>query len=455
MIRAMGVIVLGLVSMPALGADVFSAATLKTMPDQDTPAVRSRAVRVNFDTGGGLPSNPGDELTLNLFDDLTVRGVVTSSRESSGFIVVHGHVPGEAEGEFLLVYGQGVMTGEVRGAGIGSYEVRFASEGVHVVREIDDHGWKPCATDHAHEVDGGGVTGPGGYDDRTPIIRVLVMYTAQAMNAEGSEAAMQSRVVFAINQANTVYVNSQVNAQLELAYMGLVDYVESGNASTDLSRWRSTSDGFMDVVHCMRNQVGADMCALLVNNFNACGIAYLMTNVGPGFATSAFSVTDKDCINGYTFAHELGHNMGCAHDRANAGSAAYPYAYGYRTPDSVYRTVMAYSPGTRVGRFSNPNISYNGYVMGVPIGQTDAAFNAQCITNTAPTIAAFRGAPMNSADVNCDGALNGVDVEIQELAVGGLMADYCNADADFNQDGAVNGLDVEAVELAVGGGWGC
>ncbi|GJQ28901.1 MAG: hypothetical protein HBSAPP03_07850 [Phycisphaerae bacterium] len=55
------------------------------------------------------------------------------------------------------------------------------------------------------------------------------------------------------------------------------------------------------------------------------------------------------------------------------------------------------------------------------------------------------------ADVNCDGAVNGVDVEVQELAVGGDMLDYCQPDADFNQDGAVNGLDVEAVELVVGG----
>ncbi|GJQ29175.1 MAG: hypothetical protein HBSAPP03_10590 [Phycisphaerae bacterium] len=59
--------------------------------------------------------------------------------------------------------------------------------------------------------------------------------------------------------------------------------------------------------------------------------------------------------------------------------------------------------------------------------------------------------PACDADVNCDGAVNGVDVEVQELAVGGDLADYCLPDADFNQDGAVNGGDVEAVELVVGG----
>ncbi|GJQ30809.1 MAG: hypothetical protein HBSAPP03_26930 [Phycisphaerae bacterium] len=69
----------------------------------------------------------------------------------------------------------------------------------------------------------------------------------------------------------------------------------------------------------------------------------------------------------------------------------------------------------------------------------------------AAIIAFTIGAPCD-ADVNCDGAVNGIDVEIQELAVGGDFADYCQPDADFNQDGAVNGTDVEAVELVVGGG---
>ncbi|GJQ28937.1 MAG: hypothetical protein HBSAPP03_08210 [Phycisphaerae bacterium] len=65
--------------------------------------------------------------------------------------------------------------------------------------------------------------------------------------------------------------------------------------------------------------------------------------------------------------------------------------------------------------------------------------------------------PACDPDVNCDGSANGVDVEIQELAVGGDFTDYCQVgipnidDGDFNRDGAVNGTDVEAVENAVGG----
>lgn len=60
--------------------------------------------------------------------------------------------------------------------------------------------------------------------------------------------------------------------------------------------------------------------------------------------------------------------------------------------------------------------------------------------------------PSCDGDVNCDLALNGNDVEVQELAVGGDMADYCQNDPDFNGDFALNGNDVEAVEQVVGGG---
>ncbi|CAG1010133.1 hypothetical protein PHYC_03801 [Phycisphaerales bacterium] len=55
------------------------------------------------------------------------------------------------------------------------------------------------------------------------------------------------------------------------------------------------------------------------------------------------------------------------------------------------------------------------------------------------------------ADVNCDGAVNGFDIEVMEQAVNGDTSNYCQPDTDFNHDGAVNGFDVESVEQAVNG----
>ena len=45
--------------------------------------------------------------------------------------------------------------------------------------------------------------------------------------------------------------------------------------------------------------------------------------------------------------HEIGHNMGCAHDRNNAGGSTFSYAYGHRwngNNGTLYRSTMAYSP---------------------------------------------------------------------------------------------------------------
>jgi hypothetical protein len=102
-----------------------------------------------------------------------------------------------------------------------------------------------------------------------------------------------------------------------------------------------------------------------------------------------------DCATGYySLAHELGHNMGCAHDAQNAGGQGlYSYSYGWRfvTAGNVTnRTIMAYAPGARIQNFSNPNVLYNSVATGVPVGQVNEANNALTINNSAFTVANFR-----------------------------------------------------------------
>ncbi len=69
-----------------------------------------------------------------------------------------------------------------------------------------------------------------------------------------------------------------------------------------------------------------------------------------------------------------------------------------------------------------------------------------------PATLAITGCPaICDADVNCDGALNGFDIEAMQQAVAGDLSNFCLPSADFNNDGAENGFDVEAVEQAVNG----
>ena len=100
----------------------------------------------------------------------------------------------------------------------------------------------------------------------------------------------------------------------------------------------------------------------------------------------------------WTFAHEVGHNRGCAHNRENASiDGAYPYAYGHRFTgdDGVdYRTVMSYDsdpPGiTRIPIFSNPVMEYAGEPTGVPIGEPGESHCAHVHNQTSLVCAGFR-----------------------------------------------------------------
>jgi len=238
-----------------------------------------------------------------------------------------------------------------------------------------------------------------------PIIQdLLVVYTQRSVNKAGSVASLEAKIVNAVAAANAAYVNSGINLRLNLAGMSLIDYTETGDMGTSLSRLRLFGDGYMDTVHALRNQVGADLVSLISDESNYCGIAYVMATVSPSFASSAFSVVSQTCFSQQTLAHEIGHNQGNSHDRPNGGASAYPYSFGYRTCDNVaptngqkFRTVMGYpcSSVPRVNYFSNPNVYYNGAPTGVAYESNPSASadNARSMNNTAAVVAAFRTPP--------------------------------------------------------------
>jgi peptidyl-Asp metalloendopeptidase len=237
-----------------------------------------------------------------------------------------------------------------------------------------------------------------------PVVQdLLVVYTQKAVDRAGSTATLESRILNAVAAANAAYLNSDVGIRLNVVGMVRTNYVETGDMSVTLSRLRGTTDGYMDEVHSIRNQLGADLVAMISEDGGYCGIAYVMSSPSSGFASAAFSVTAQGCFSNQTFAHEIGHNQGNAHDRKNGGSSAYAYSFGYRTCDNIapsngqsFRTVMAYScSGSRLNYFSNPRVNYNGAPMGVAYESDPAnsADNARSMNNTAPITAAFRGAP--------------------------------------------------------------
>ena len=233
-------------------------------------------------------------------------------------------------------------------------------------------------------------------EDDGSIIDLMVVYTPAARIAEGGTPAIEALINLAVEETNIAFANSQIAPRLRLVHTAEVNYTESGNMGTDLSRFRGKTDGYMDDVHAWRDAYAADQISLIESTGNYCGIAYLMSNVGSYFESAAFAVVHRSCATGYySFGHERGHNLGSHHDRANAGSSpAYAYSYGLQEPNGPFRTVLSYNNCgcTRIQHYSNPDVLYGGLPTGIDhdISPESSADNARSIDNVAYTVANFR-----------------------------------------------------------------
>ena len=217
------------------------------------------------------------------------------------------------------------------------------------------------------------------------VIRVMAHYTPSAASASGNISAL---IDLAVAESNQGYDNSGVLIDLVLAHKSQVSYTESGSFSTDLSRYRGTTDGYMDSVHTTRNSVAADVGLLVINNSSSCGLA---STIG-ATASTAFADAHWDCITGYySFAHEIGHLQSARHDPAtDPTNTPYAYGHGYQYNGSPkWRTIMAYNCSggcPRLNYWSNPNKLYNGH----PMGTASTSDNTRVLNNTRNTVAAFR-----------------------------------------------------------------
>ena len=244
-------------------------------------------------------------------------------------------------------------------------------------------------------------------------IDIMVVYTQQAENSWGGAASTIANITQAVTNMNTSMPSSGINnVTFRLVHTAKVTYTESGNFSTDLSRLSATSDGYMDNVHALRDQYGADIVSLIIGSpTSSCGIGYLNTNASAYSSANAFNVTLYSCVIGnFTLAHESGHNMGLRHDwYVDASTSPCSHHHGYvnqtalnlgasSPTSSRWRTIMAYNDRcsvagfncTRVNLWSNPNLTYNGDATGSPIGTGEASDEAYAFNRMACLVASFR-----------------------------------------------------------------
>ncbi len=220
-------------------------------------------------------------------------------------------------------------------------------------------------------------------------IDVMSLYTADARVAAGGIQAIEDKIWHAYNLANTGFINSSMNIHYYMVYMGEYVHGETGDAYQDLPNFASNAAE-------IRNQVGADLASLIVQESNVCGLAYMPFFNHPNFESSAFQLTRHSCIYGNVWAHEHGHNLGMEHNPENAAfSPAYDFAYGHWDSQSSqpFRTIMSYmtsdcsASGCQwITQFSNPDEEFGSAATGT-VGERD---NAQAGLLMAPTVSRYR-----------------------------------------------------------------
>lgn len=283
-------------------------------------------------------------------------------------------------------------------------------------------------------------------------VDVLILTTPAARTQAGGANQLNALCDLAVASSNTAYINSGLAARLRNVLRMEINYAEQDFGS-DLSSLAAQGDGILDDVHDLRNACGADLVAMIRTSGEYCGIGYLMPYNDPGASGTGFSVTAQSCLSSQTFAHELGHNMGCCHANGDGGGCTsggiFSYSVGWRftaTNGSLYRTVMAYSPGARIDHFSNPNVSFQGTPTGVePAEGVQGAHNARSISETLAAISSYRCEVPAGILGDCDGNAR---VDVLDLAQGRA--------SDCDGNGILDGCEVSSGgACAVPGVSGC
>jgi peptidyl-Asp metalloendopeptidase len=280
------------------------------------------------------------------------------------------------------------------------YEISPSAQGT-VLMEIDDSQFPNCGgalappTDspaaHAQEslplLNSVQVPRIATVNDAPNEIDVLIVFRPGSVTQLGGQNAARAFAQNAVNVSNQAFSNSQMLARFRLAGVSFTTESDSGTASGELSWVISNAQ-----VAAARNALGADLVSVIAEFSDACGVGYLMNQLGTGFATGAFQATARSCaIGNLSYTHEHGHNMGLTHDPGNGNNNLFPsFGFGHFVSGS-FRTVMSYANNcaggcTRAPYFSNPNVSYRS----APTGIADQRDNARAGNITAPDVANFR-----------------------------------------------------------------
>ncbi len=210
-----------------------------------------------------------------------------------------------------------------------------------------------------------------------------MLYTDAAAQEKGGVDGIKSLAGAAVGHVNEALKNSGVSERAKLVATEKINHTSSGNLGSDISKIAGDSQ-----VASWRTKHKADLVSMLVKSSSGSVTGRGTQGTANGNKGAAYSVVKVKAVGApnRAFAHEIGHNLGCAHAKdqgsggeTGAGKGAFGYSHGWRfkgTDDKNYHTLMSYQKNYSVciPYYSNPSVQYKGMATG-----TSAADNAKTV----------------------------------------------------------------------------
>jgi hypothetical protein len=240
--------------------------------------------------------------------------------------------------------------------------------------------------------------------NETQIVDLMVVYESSVKNLAGGTDKLKTVIDQAVEDTNKCFSNSMIPMRVRLVHSREVFYTLVGYHK-DLDRLSEPNDGYMDSAYTYRDQYGADLVSMLSSIVgNTGGLGDTLTANDTDMSTAdihkfGFNINLWSELGApeYTLAHEIGHALGCVHNReAEVGSTdmLFSYAFGKRwfSGGQGVRTAMAYDDDnvdtypTTVPYFSNPAVSY----LSEPTGNINSEDNARVIRRSSSFVSSLR-----------------------------------------------------------------